>query len=792
MPTGETKNGPLLAGLPRIGIRVGTPDERDAARNIFEQLAGNRIDEYQDLVTGYYTPEIYKALLDAHLMLVASEAPDKPAKRPEKVSAVMRRLAADARKNPLTERDVNLASDQGGVQRRLYRVTVTGPMRPQWADQFEELGVTIASFEPPFTYNIWLNDDELAKVSTLEFVQRSPQRYSLEDTLSPEFVNEYETATKGGDQTPKLFDLTVHEPNQLPRVKSIVENIGGQVTQESGKSLRFSAPISGKLVSLADRDEVKLLSPFKPVKLAMDIGREILGLPVSVATWPWDGSDEIVAVIDSGVDSKHPGFSRPDGTTRVKSITLVGGDPGDSVGHGTHVAGIIAGCCVGTAIGHKCVVGMAPGACIISVRIVDDSGEPVLDPDLTNMLERAANEGAKIINMSWASRKINSRYDTYSESVDAFVHDHPEVLVVIAAGNEGTAPTGFPLYGSAGTPATAKNALTVGACQTNRGGFSMTWGTYRPHDFPRAPFADIAMAGDCLYVAGTSSRGPTETDAIKPDVVAPGTFILSLRASGNVMPDAKGVTTPDSYIAEGYDKEHHLFLHGTSMAAPFVSGAAAVLRHYLRAARQLQTPSAALLKAILCASVARIKPTTSPKVLRRVGYPDFDQGFGRPDLSAVIPVVTDGGSQRVAFVDVANDSDLALLSRQSKDGHRRSVRMYTLEVLEGPLVVVLAWTDLPGRGLQNVLQLDVQNLQSEIQVVGNHEHKWKKDHDLPSAGDEKPVPYDRTNNVQVVSLDRVPAGTYRITVRADNTPIPGEAQGYALCARGNLTSELKE
>lgn len=795
MPTSETAKDSPLQNLPRIGVRVGSPEEAETARNIFEKLPGNDIHEYQDVTTGFYTPEIYKALLGAHLMVVASGLPEEAAVPSRGVNTVMAQLAADARLNPLPEEEAGLAALEAGAQRRLYRVTLAGPMRSQWVDKIKELGVAIASFEPPFTYNMWLNDDELAKVSALEFVRGEPQRYGLEETLSPEFVSEYTSAMEAGDETPRMFDLTVHRRDQLPRVKSLLESIGAKVAREAGKSLRFTAPISPKLVSLADREEVKLLAPFKGVKLLMDLGRATLGLPVPpAAAWHWDGTGEVVGVIDSGVDAKHPGFARPDGSTRVNSVALAGNNPGDDVGHGTHVAGIIAGRCVGKSVADtEVVVGVAPGASIASVRIVDDLGQIVLEPDLTNMLEQAAGQGAKIINMSWASQRISARYDSYSESVDAFVRKHPEVLVVIAAGNEGTAHNGYPEYRSAGTPATAKNALTVGACQSSRSGFPITYGVFRAHDFPQDPFASLAMAGDPDRVAGFSSRGPTEMNAIKPDLVAPGTFILSLRGSAGSIPDAKGVTTnPDSYSAAGYNRSRYLFLHGTSMAAPFVAGAAAVLRHYLREAVQVQSPSAALLKALLCASARRITPTMSPEVQPRVGYPDFDQGFGRPDLSAIIPFVADDGKRRVAFVDVANDSDLALLSRLPKGSHHRSSRAYTVDVLEGSLVVVLAWTDLPGRGLQNVLQLDVENRRAGIQVVGNHEHKWEKEHDLPSAGGETPIPYDRINNVQVVSVNQVPAGTYRITVHADNTPIPGQAQGYAVCARGTLNSELRE
>ncbi len=841
MPTDD-----WLRRLPRIAVRVTTEEEASEARRILAKLDGNEIhDDYQDVVTGFVTPPIYKELLEAHLMVVSSGIPEgggppqaslpflgvqlyatmgvgdgvtggggvepemdgtpypEPEPAPQELPSaeeplaeramLLDELTTESQANPV-EQPETLAADEAQEPRRMYKVTLAGPMRSQWVEKLASLEIKISSFEPPFTYRMLLTEAERDTVAALEFVRGEPERFALADTVSPEFLDDYEEALKQGDQAARLFDLTVHEADQLPRVKAMLASIGADLVGEAGNSVRFSAPISPRLASLADCEEVKRLAPFRKMSLLLDQCRTMVGLPAAGSPacqrWAWDGSGEIVAVIDSGVQADHPGFQRPDGTSRVTPLALPGLGTEDRVGHGTHVAGIIA---AGNAPpgGPHAVVGLAPGASIVSLRIVDDAGGLVLDPDLTRMLETVVAQDARIINMSWAARKISGRYDTYSETVDAFVRKHPEVLVVIASGNEGTTRHGYPLYTSAGTPATAKNAIAVGACHSTRATFPITYRQYRAGDFAESPFADLPLGGDCRYVAGFSSRGPTDSQSIKPDVIAPGTFILSLRAQCGTIPDAKGVTRPASYDSAGYDHDRYLFLHGTSMAAPFVAGAAAVLRHYLRAGLNVSNPSAALLKVILCASTVRADPAIDQAVRQEVGYPDFDQGFGRLDLSAVIPALSDTGARRIAFVDIGDEAKEALLSRLPKTSTRRSSRIYKVTLNGGAFSAVLAWTDLPGRGLQNVLQLDVENRAADIQIVGNHLHKWGKDR-LPIAMDPAPIPYDRTNNVQGVSIENAPAGTYRITVRADNTPIPGEAQGFALCVRGDLASDLVE
>jgi hypothetical protein len=226
------------------------------------------------------------------------------------------------------------------------------------------------------------------------------------------------------------------------------------------------------------------------------------------------------------------------------------------------------------------------------------------------------------------------------------------------------------------------------------------------------------------------------------------------------------------------------------MAAPFVSGAAVILRHYLRAVLQIAEPSAALLKALLCASAVRCPSVMSASVEPRVGYPDFDQGAGRVDLRSILPH-KDADGLRLSFQDVANGSAGALQSRVPPGSPRHANRLYKVTVAAGgsPLRVVLTWTDSPGRFLQNTLELDVAG--PNVHLVGNHEHSYARDplfQDLGLPG----VPFDRKNSVQVVNLTTAAAGEYTITVLADNTPDPSHFQGYALCVTGRLAGELSE
>ncbi|HEX5596871.1 MAG TPA: S8 family serine peptidase [Micromonosporaceae bacterium] len=232
------------------------------------------------------------------------------------------------------------------------------------------------------------------------------------------------------------------------------------------------------------------------------------------------GAGVTVAVLDSGIDSTHPDLAG----AVVQEANFTNDDTTtDEAGHGTHVAGTVAG--TGQASDGR-YRGIAYEADLLNGKVLDATGSGSMSGVISGM-EWAAEQGADIVNMSLGVRgSYTDGTDPASMAVNALT-DKYGVLFVISAGNEGG-------DGRITTPAAAEKALTVGAVdKSNR-------------------------------LAGFSSRGPRGGDfAIKPDVTAPGVGIVAARAAGTDM----GNIVDDRYIA----------MNGTSMAAPHVAGAAALL-----------------------------------------------------------------------------------------------------------------------------------------------------------------------------------------------------------------------
>src|SRR6185312_5200890 len=138
-----------------------------------------------------------------------------------------------------------------------------------------------------------------------------------------------------------------------------------------------------------------------------------------------------------------------------------------------------------------------------------DGSSLLLPLDLGELLGEVVEKGAKIINLSWGT-PLGSSYESGSLSVDTFAAEHPEVLVVVAAGNSGRAPNGYVKLKSVETPATAKNVLTVGACASDRPGIKETWSQRSQDRFPKAPTGAGPVAGNPDLTAAMSSRGPSD------------------------------------------------------------------------------------------------------------------------------------------------------------------------------------------------------------------------------------------------------------------------------------------
>ena len=281
-----------------------------------------------------------------------------------------------------------------------------------------------------------------------------------------------------------------------------------------------------------------------------------------------DGSGIGVAVIDSGISPLPDDLNNPQRVVQFADFVDGSLTPIDPYGHGTHVAGIIAGSGFDS---NGARSGIAPGANLIALRVLDGSGQG----RISNVI--AALEYAVV-------HKIDFNIRVANLSVGAGVYESAQldpltlaarsavqagIVVVAAAGNFGRRPDGTPRRGSITAPGNAPWVLTVGA--------SSHMGTIDRSDDVVAPF---------------SSRGPTAIDKIaKPDLVAPGVGIESLSAPGSAFYNSMGPyllpgTVPTPYLP-------YLSLTGTSMAAPVVSGTVALMLQ----ANPALTPNA--VKAIL-------------------------------------------------------------------------------------------------------------------------------------------------------------------------------------------------
>lgn len=622
---------------------------------------------------------------------------------------------------------------------------------------------------------IALQRDDLAGVRILERI--NPERFLAEvrddaalrgllrlpgvsKVLAPSVLVRHVGTGLESFSPPSLWVVFLHREEDRPAVAGRARRQGVAVLVELGRAIRIEAD-AAFADDAARWPEVRRVEPYVTPELCANVFRSQVGLASeSEETLPWDGSDELIALADSGVDETHPELEGAIATTRTFAPPGARADVSDSRGHGTHVAGIL----VGRGHRHPALRGVAPGARLHVQRVVDERGAlGWLPDDLGVLLRDAYDRGARIHNDSWGA-SVEGRYDLRAEQMDEFVYTHRDMLIVVAAGNRGrackapdrdsTAPIGFVEYGSIDAPAVAKNVITVGACRSARasgGRAEQTWATHWGEAFPDEPIASQRISGDGEAMAAISSRGPAEESRVKPDIVAPGTDIASTWPSGLDGASSWGLVASTDRL--------YRYLGGTSMAAPIVAGCAALVRQYYRKTRA-HRPSAALLKATLLDGA---RPLTGEDAVHGALPPNFHQGFGCVDMRSTLP-----GLFALAFDDGWEDPAQRLL----KTGAR--VRFRVALERQGELRVCLAWTDPPARGRQNNLKLTVE-LPDGTRCAGN----------AARAGRIPERPDDQVNNVLSVRLVDAPAGSYVVSVAASTLLRP---QDFALVVTGPLAT----
>jgi len=361
-----------------------------------------------------------------------------------------------------------------------------------------------------------------------------------------------ETAHDLGDRIFPVYVDLLRPPD--PDIIDEIRSIGGEISYickyiNTVCMRNVTYPMIERLLEM---DEVVFVEEQPYLTIDLDVSVRNVGARPSTDYSPktaWElgytGKEVVVAVLDTGVDDNHPDLRNKfvagydcSGNYGVAWTT----NPDDKNGHGTHCAGVVMGTGdPNNDMADREFVGVAPDAKLVDVKVLTDIGGNLGDHLIMGMewcIENMDQYGIKILSISVGNRVggddgTNANAQTANAAVDA------GLIVVVSAGNEG------PYNDGLSSVAASDKAITVGAVDDG----------------------DTVTRDDDV-IADYSNRGPRTTDndddvleELKPDVVAPGTDIMSCMYS----PRPVGFVT-------GYQQ-----MTGTSMACPHVAGIAALM-----------------------------------------------------------------------------------------------------------------------------------------------------------------------------------------------------------------------
>lgn len=704
---------------------------------------------------------------------------------------------------------------QQGSQ-KYFIVQFAGPIEQSWKDALSAEGAEVLDYIPDFAFKVRMNPGIANRVRQLGFVS---------DVIP--FQSQFKLgADLRRDGELNVYSIRIEKGSNFGQVRSLIARTGAQILSFEEDVMIVAA--NGSFVdAIAAVDDVASIHNFYlNEKLSNSSGPALndsagdsIGA-IAANARGYDGSSQIAAVADTGIGGGTATTAHPDiPSSRVAGIFNWPGAAGgcfqsiandgsidvDS-GHGTHTAGSVLSGGEPSGVGR----GVAPAARLVFQSTENWAtitsfcqifgGYPAngyfltgLPSDLKTLYQQAYNAGARIHSNSWGAA-LAGDYTLDSVNTDSFIWTNRDMSITFSAGNEGTDANsnGVVDNDSIGSPATAKNVLTVGAsenqrvdnypCDTsltyisqdayqtgqtcnsmggNQANFLGTYGQRWGADFPANPIASDMSAGNKEQMAAFSSRGPTDDTRIKPDVVAPGTWILSAFSSlyqqgyGDPVNPQNGINQWDGW-GMPYNVEYK-YMGGTSMSNPLAAGGVAVVKDYYNKAYGLNA-SAALVKATIINSAVDMADENNDGVNDNdFPIPNAHEGWGRVNLDGA----TDGTIQ---FVEEGTGLSTG------------GSQVFNVNATGGPLKVSLVWSDFPSTetasiNLVNDLDLTVSGPSGTF--LGN----------VFSAGwSATGGTADRRNNVENVYIQNPAAGTYTVTVSAFN--IPNGPQRFALVVDG--------
>ncbi len=620
-----------------------------------------------------------------------------------------------------------------------YLVQFSSPILEQDRAVIKELGGKIIHYIPDYCFLVRINEKEVKQLESHPRV-RWLGEYLPEYKIAPNLL-EKKFYTKAED-TIKLA-VQLFKEGEIEAITSKLEAEGAKVLKEtkgvSGIYLRLEVlkdKLDEVITTLAQEPDVIWIEEYVPPVFHNDAVHWVVQSNQPNFTPLWDqgldGSGQIVGISDSGLDADMCYFYDPNQGLPTENLNpnqrkvlvyhnWASSMDWDGHDHGTHTACTIAGDNSANLGQPDTYDGIAYNAKLVIQDIAVGGWIDGLPSDLNILFQEAYDEGARIHSNSWGAA-VYGDYTLDSQQVDEFMWNHKDFLILFSAGNEG------PVSGSIGSPATAKNCVSVGASENAHSGY------------------------DPENVADFSSNGPTEDDRIKPTIMAPGDYLISADNDGSVSTYNCGTRT----------------MRGTSMSCPATAGLSALIRQYFTDGYYPSgspnpsdsfIPSAALLKAVLVNSGVNMSGNYTDGPI-----PSSGQGWGRALADNVL--YFSGEDRKLAVVD-----ETAGLSTGM-------VRSYTY-FSDGtfPFKATLVWTDYPSTAsasvhLVNDLDLVVTDPTGEV-YYGN----------VFSGGESiSGGSPDRRNVVEQVLISQPVPGDYHLEVIGYNVPQP--PQPFALVVSG--------
>jgi hypothetical protein len=680
--------------------------------------------------------------------------------------------------------------------RGYYIVQFAGPIADDMRAEVEALGAELLGYVPELAFKVRMTPAQAAAVKRLgrvAWVGLFHPAFKLSPDLKRDGRHWYKVKIETGADP----DL----------VRADVLFAGAEVVSASGNVMVIAAD-SPELDAVAHILDVAWIENFVFYEKHNEYGAGVILNASAANAAGYDGSGEIIAIADSGLGGGTTTTGHPDiPSTRIAAIhswtasppsvsgcytTYDNGAKDEDSGHGTHVAV--------SALGDGGTGGIARGTAP-AARLLFQAVEEYVDfttfcnnffgvpdgyylfgipDDLRQLFQQAYDGGARVHSDSWGTFFFG--YGVYtgdSADTDDFVWSHRDMAITFSAGNGGIDGNGDGVIDadSMAAPATAKNVIAVGASENDRfldyacdanlnylsddatqtcaaqGGQNhvFAYGEAWPQSFPFDPLFSDPSAGDAEQMAAFSSRGPTDDGRIKPDVVAPGTWVLSGYSNQHRQGYGGTLNRLGQYQWDGWGYPRnslYKYMGGTSMANPLTAGAAAVVRDFYMSTHT-HSASAALVKATLINSAVDLLDENNDGVADNAfPIPNIHEGWGRVDVGNA----TDGSHR---YVDNATGLGTGEVATSN----------FNVVVAGAPFKATLVWSDF--RAEPSALATLVNDLDLVVMAPGGTIYRgnvfaggWSQAGGLP----------DRTNNVENVYVQSAAAGSWTVIVNGFNVP----------------------